>query len=401
MGGSSKQPLYFLLVTVFLDALGIGILIPIVPELITELTGATVSRAAVVGGMLTAVFALVQFVMSPVLGSLSDVIGRRPVILISLLAFGVNYLIMGFASSLTWLFIAQILSGLFGATHGAAAAYVADITESDQRTGPYGMLGAAFGLGFMVGPVMSALVSGWGSRVPFYVAASLALVNVLWGLFALKESLPASERRAFQWSQSSPWGVVRDLRRYPTIITMLWATVLMQFGLQAVTVTWPYFTMYQFAWTAREVGFSLGLYGVVNIVAQGFLLRWLAKRFGDGIAALSGLALMIIGLLGFAFASHPIVAIMFIIPNAMAFMTQGPMRSLMAQRLPLNQQGALQGAIVSCNSAVSIVTPILMPWLFSVNTVGLSPENGFAGAPFLLGAGLATLSSLLVLKTVR
>lgn len=387
----------FLLITVFIDSIGIGILIPVIPELIRELAGVDVSRAAVLGGLITALFAAVQFFSSPVLGSLSDAVGRRPVILLSLLAFGLNYILMGLAPSLAWLFVAQAFAGLFGATHSAAAAYISDITEPHKRAGPYGMLGAAFGLGFMVGPVLSALVSDWGTRVPFFTAASLALLNVAYGYFALPETLPREQRRPFVLSHSSPWGVMRQLHHYPKITGWLIATLLMQFGLQSVTVTWPYFTMFQFDWSAREIGFSLGLYGISNIVAQGFILKRLAERFGDTTATLCGLGLMIVGLLGFAFSVSAVVCVAFIVPNAMAFMTQGALRSLMARGLPANEQGALQGAIISVNSFASIITPIMMPWLFSVYTSG-SVGLIFAGAPFVLGAVFAAVAATIVYR---
>jgi len=397
---TSGNAISFLLITVFLDSIGIGILIPVIPELIRQLAGVGISKAAVIGGMITALFAGIQFLTSPILGSLSDAVGRRPVILLSLLAFGLNYILMGLAPSLMWLFLAQALAGLFGATHSAAAAYISDITEPHKRAGPYGMLGAAFGLGFMVGPVLSALVSDWGTRVPFFTAAALALANVVYGYFVLPETLSREQRRPFVLSRSSPWGVVRQLHHYPGVTACLIATLLMQFGLQSVTVTWPYFTMFQFDWTAREIGYSLGLYGVGNIIAQGLILKRLAERFGAAGATLCGVGLMVTGLLGFALSGNPLVCVLFIIPSAMAFMTQGALRSLMSRQLPSNQQGALQGAIISVNSFASIITPIMMPWLFSAFTSGRAGVI-FAGAPFVLGALFAAVSAMILLPYRR
>lgn len=385
----------FLLITVFLDSVGIGLLIPVIPELIRELADVDISQAAIYGGAITALFSLVQFFSSPVLGSLSDSFGRRPVILLSLFAFGLSYILMGLAPSLAWLFIAQALAGLFGATHSAAAAYISDITDPLKRAGPFGMLGAAFGLGFMVGPVLSGLVSEYGIRVPFYVAAGLAIANVVYGLFALPESLAVEQRRRFALRQSNPWGVFRHLHQYPLITWFLIATLFMQLGLQAVTVTWPYYTTFQYGWTPREIGFSLGLYGIVNVITQGYLLRRLVDAFGDAAAAIWGLWLLLIGLLGFALTSSPMMGILFIIPHAMAFMTQGAIRSFMSRRVPMNEQGAVQGAIISVNSVAAIITPMMMPWLFAIFSSG---ELGvvFAGAPFLVGAVFAVLALAII-----
>ncbi|TXS91869.1 TCR/Tet family MFS transporter [Parahaliea maris] len=385
----------FLLITIFLDSVGIGILIPVIPELIKELAGVNISQAAIYGGAITALFSLVQFFSSPILGSLSDSLGRRPVILVSLLAFGLNYVMMGLAPSLAWLFFAQALAGLFGATHSVAAAYITDITDPLKRAGPFGMMGAAFGLGFMVGPVLSGLVSEWGIRLPFFIAASLALLNVLYGIYALPESLSRRERRQFRFRQSSAWSVFRHLHRYPQMTALLFATLLMQLGLQSVTVTWPYFTTFQYGWTPREIGFSLGLYGIVTVVTQGFILKKLVDWYGDAKAANIGLVLMIVGLLGFALSDHPALGVLFIVPHAMAFMSQGALRSLMSQGLSANEQGALQGAIISVNSFAAIISPLLMPWLFSVFSSGVTGFV-FAGAPYVLGAAFAFMSILLI-----
>lgn len=391
----SHNAVIFLLITIFLDSVGIGILIPVIPELIRELANVDISKAAIFGGLITALFSVVQFFSSPVLGSISDALGRRPVILLSLLAFGLNYILMGLAPSLMWLFVAQALAGLFGATHSVAAAYVADITDPLKRAGPFGMMGAAFGLGFMVGPVLSALVSEWGLRMPFYVAAGLALLNVIYGFFALPESLPKAKRRSFRFVQANPWGVFRHLHQYPRISAFLIATLLMQLGLQSLTVTWPYFATFQYGWTPREIGFSLGLYGIVNVITQGFILRRLVDLYGDARAAVCGMLLMIIGLLGFAITQNPMLGVLCIIPHAMAFMTQGALRSLMSRDLPSNEQGAIQGAIISVNSIAAIVTPLLMPWLFSAFSSG---DLGvvYAGAPYLLGALFALMATLII-----
>ncbi len=388
----------FLLITVFLDSVGIGILIPVIPDLIRELAGISISQAAIYGGAITALFSLVQFFSSPVLGSLSDSFGRRVVILLSLFAFGLNYILMALAPTLMWLFVAQALAGLFGATHSAAAAYVSDITEPVKRAKPFGLMGAAFGLGFMVGPVLSGIVSQWGLRLPFYVAALLALINVIYGYFALPESLPKEKRRKFQVRQANPWSVFKHLSRYPVVPKLLLTTLLTQFGLQSVTVTWPYFTTFQYQWTPREIGFSLGLYGIVNVITQGILLSRLVDWFGDAKTTCIGILLMITGLLGFAFTDDAIFGVLFVVPSAMAFLTHGSIRSMISQQLPLNEQGAAQGAIIAVNSLAAIMTPILMPWLFSVFSSG---QMGFvfAGAPFLGGAIFATIALLLIVNS--
>ncbi len=392
---TSNAGLGFILVTIFLDAVGIGLLIPVVPELIKMLSSIDVVDAALYGGGLTALFSIMQFVFSPILGAASDAYGRRKVLLVSLTAFGVNYVIMGLASSIFWLFVGQALAGVFGATHSVGSAFVADISRPEQRSKRFGLLGAAFGLGFVVGPVLSGLISEWGIRFPFYLAAFLCLLNALYGFFVLPETLPKEKRQPFQMSQSHPIGAIRQLQIYPSVVRLLFAFFLFQLALQSLTVTWPYFSNFVFHWTPKEIGLSLGLYGIVNIIGQGWLIRWMISRFGDQGTTLYGSFTLLVSLIGFAVVEDPRIGLLLIVPNALAFMVQSSYRGLISCHIPAEKQGVGQGAIMGMNSLAAIFSPLIFPWLFNVFS---SNENDviFPGAPFVLGVIFCVASMILL-----
>jgi DHA1 family tetracycline resistance protein-like MFS transporter len=390
----------FILITVVLDATGIGLLVPVLPRLIGELSGAGLTRAAVYGGWITALFATVQFLAAPLLGNLSDRFGRRPVLLASLAAFGLNYLLMGFAPSLAWLFAGQAIAGLCGATAATAGAYLADISTVGNRARHFGMMGGAFSFGFIIGPVLGGLLGSIGLRVPIFAAAGLALVNFVYGLLVLPESLKPEHRRPFSLARAHVLGTVRQLRRHPLVFGILGGVLLMSVAGQTLPAIWPYFTMQELGWGEQEVGYSLGAYGLLGIMAQAWLIPLLMQRCGPRGTALVGQSLGIASLVGFAFAPNSLLVSACIVPSALSFVAWPAMSSIMSANTPPQAQGELQGAIASAQSLAAVVTPLVMPRVFSTFAATDAPVH-FPGAAFLLGAVLLVASLVVVRRVTR
>ncbi|WP_370242225.1 MFS transporter [Marisediminitalea sp.] len=396
-----KFAMWFVLVSVFLDAMGHGLLAPIIPDLIRELAGVDISGAALYGGAIIALFATIQFFATPLLGALSDAYGRRPVLLVSFTAFGINYLLMGFAPSIEWLFLAQALAGLFGATPAVAGAFIADITPKENRAKRYGSLGAAFGLGFMFGPVLSGLLAEYGLRTPIFVAALLTLSNAVLGFFVFRESLAQYLRRPFKLVNASPWGVFMQLRVNKQIPRLLLVVLCLHIALNTVPTVWPYFTAFQFQWTPREIGLSMGMYGIVSIIAQGFAVGRISQRFGDLVASLTGMLGLLIGSIAFAVISDLYWLLPFIIPSAMGFMTNAGLMSYMSAHTDPSSQGTLQGAFAATRSVGAIITPLTLPWLFHLFTTPNNAYPVYPGIPFVIASLLAACAILLLLRANR
>ena len=397
---TSSGAMIFVYCSLFLDAMGHGLLAPIIPTLIGELAGVNVSEAAVYGGAIVALFATVQFFATPLLGNLSDAIGRRPVLVTSIFAFGINYMLMAISPSLAWLFVAQGFAGLFGATPAVAAAFIADRYEAGERAKRFGTLGAAYGLGFMFGPTLSGVLAEWGHRVPIWVAAGLILTNAVVGLFVFKESLPESARKPFRLAGASPWGVFKQVSVNKAVPKLLLVVLLLHIALNTVPVVWPYFTTWQFNWTAREIGLSMGFYGICSIIAQGILVGKLSARFGDKAVALIGMSGLVISSLAFAFITSQWFILIFIFPSAMGFMSNAGLMSQLSAMTDASSQGAAQGAFSATRSLGAIISPLAIPPLFHLFT---TPDNTlpvFAGIPFLLAALLALLAIIVMKRTV-
>jgi MFS transporter, DHA1 family, tetracycline resistance protein len=396
-GARHRHALSFIMLTVGLDALGLGLLIPVIPKLILELTGEGLARAAVYSGWLTATFAAVQLMAGPLLGSLSDRFGRRPVLLVSLSAFGCSYILMGFAPSLSWLFVAQVLTGLFGATPATAGAFIADVTEPAERTAHFGLLQAAFGTGLIFGPALGGILVAYGTRTPFFVAAGLSLITVIYGLWALPESLRPHLRRDMSWHRSHPFGAIRALARYPGMAVLFAALLMQRIASNTLPATWPYFTMQQYTWSARDVGYSLAAFGLAAVVCQVWLLRRVETRIGARQTASLALLLFSAGYLGFAFIGSGWAAALCIPLASMGFMAGPALVSMMSVTVEADRQGSLQGVVASLTGLSTVVTPLLMPWLFSIFSSGVAGIR-FPGAPYLLGAALGIVGMTLLAR---
>ena len=391
----------FIFVAVLVDSIGFGIILPVLPRLIMQLTGVSVDRAAVYGGWLSFVYALMQFFCAPVLGNLSDRFGRRPVLLFALLALGCDYLIMGFAPVIAWLFVGRMIAGVAGASFTPAYAYVADITEPARRAQNFGLMGAAFGIGFIVGPAIGGLLGGLGPRAPFFAAGAIALANTALGYFALPESLPQESRRPFHWSRANPLGTLVHIRRYPVVTWLLGALFLWQLGHQVLPSTWAFYTISKFHWTSAEVGYSLAFVGLVMAVAQGLLTRVLIPWIGgERRAAAAGIAAGLLAYVGYGFVTQGWMMYVVALTTFLFALTYPSMNALASQQIPANAQGELQGAVACLYSLSSIVGPPLMTQVFghfSARSAGVY----FPGAAFLTAAVLTVGCAILFARALR
>ena len=400
MATNRKAAIGFIFVTLMIDITGLGLIIPVMPKLIEELTGGTISQASAYGGWLTFTFAIMQFLFSPVLGGLSDQFGRRPVLLFSLFGFALDYLFLSFAPTITWLFVGRALAGITGASITTATAYIADISTAENRAKNFGMIGAAFGLGFIIGPVIGGLLGQFGARVPFMVAAALTFINCLYGYFVLPESLDKAHRRNFQWKRANPLGSLMQLKKYPALGGLLISFVLIYLAFHAVQSNWSFFTVEKFGWSEKMIGISLGVVGVLVAGVQGGLIRYINPRLGNEKSVYTGLLLYASGLLLFSFASQSWMMFVFLIPYCLGGIAGPAIQSIMSSSVPANGQGELQGALTGLISLTSIAGPPIMTGLFAYYTKPSAPVH-FSGVAFLLAAILMLTSAGIAYKSLH
>lgn len=384
----------FIFVTVLIDVIGFGIIIPVMPKLIEHLTGGGLSEASQYGGWLLFAFAIMQFLCSPIVGGLSDRYGRRPVLLLALLGFGLDYLFLAFAPTIEWLFVGRVIAGATGASFTTATAYIADISEPEKRAQNFGMVGAAFGLGFIIGPMIGGLCAHWGPRAPFLVAAVLTFLNVLYGYFILPESLLPDNRRKFSWKRANPVGSLANLWRYPVVTGLIGSLILIYVAAHAVQSTWSYYTMQKFEWNEFWVGASLSFVGLLIALVQGLLIRITIPKLGQKWSIYAGLWMYTIGLLLFAFASKGWMMFAFLVPYCLGGICGPALQGVISSQVPSNEQGELQGALTSLMSLTAVIGPPIMTNLFAWFTKPSAPVH-FPGAPFVAGAVLTFISILL------
>ncbi len=389
---NGKAALGFIFITVVVDVVGMGIIIPVLPNLIAELIDGTISEASIYGGWLIFAYAIMQFLFAPVLGGLSDQFGRRPVLLFSLFGFGLDYLFLAVAPTIGWLFVGRLIAGITGASFTTASAYIADVSPPEKKAQNFGLIGAAFGLGFIIGPAIGGVLGEYGSRVPFYAAAGLTLVNWLYGYFILPESLSREHRRKFNFSRANPVGSLIQLNKYPVLFGMIGALVLLYIAAHAVQSTWSYFTIERFDWSPKDVGWSLAFVGLLVALVQGYLIRIVVPKIGENAAVYTGLAFNSIGLILFAFASEGWMIYAFLIPYVLGGLAGPSMQGIMSNQVPTNEQGELQGALTSLVAVTSIIGPPMMTSIFAYFTDIQEGQLYFPGAPMLLGAVLSVIS---------
>ena len=389
----------FVFITILIDVIGIGIIIPVVPLLIKQLTGGNLSEAAQYAGWLSFSYSVMLFIFSPIMGGLSDRFGRRPVILASLFGLGIDYIFLGFAPTITWLFVGRILAGITGASFTTATAYIADVSAPEKRAQNFGLVGAAFGLGFILGPTLGGLLADYGARVPFFASAGLALLNWLYGFFVLPESLSLENRRAFDWKRANPISSLINLKRYPIVLSLLWPLVCLYVAGYATQGTWTYYTMEKFGWSSKAVGLSLGFVGLMVAIVQGGLTRVILPKLGEKNSVFLGLSFNALGNLGFSLASAGWMMYAIMVPYAFGGLAGPAIQGIVSKQVPANAQGELQGTLTSILSVTAIFGPVLMTSLFSYFTSPAAPVH-FPGAPFLAAAVLAALSLVLAWRAL-
>lgn len=390
----------FIFVTVLIDVLAIGLIIPVLPRLIQDFMGGDTARAAGMFGLFGTVWALMQFISSPVLGSLSDRFGRRPVILFSCLGLALDYVFMALAPTLGWLLVGRVISGITAATFSTALAYISDVTPPERRAASFGIMGAAFGSGFVLGPALGGLLGGLSPRAPFWAAGALALVNVSYGYFVLPESLDREHRRAFDWKRANPLGALLALRSREGLLGLMGIYALYMLAHTALQSTFVLYTEHRYGWDIRTTGLMLAGIGACTIVVQGALVRHAVARFGERRTLLLGLTGGLLGFLGYGLAGTG-GALMATIPVfGIMFFTGPPLQGLMARRVAPNEYGLLQGANASLMGMSGIVGPTLFTQVFAYF---IAPTTGVAipGAAFFCGALLFAAALVLAWRVAR
>ena len=393
-----NRPLAFIFVTVLIDAIGFGVVIPVFPQLIMGLTGRTLASAAEVSGWIAFLYASVQFLMGPVIGGLSDRFGRRPVLLASLAAFAADYVVMAFAPTLWWLVAARVVAGITGATFPTAYAYIADVTPPEKRGANFGVIGMAFGFGFIIGPALGGFAAGFGHEVPFLVSAGLAMANFLYGLFVLPESLPREDRRAFQWRRANPVGALMRLKSAHPVVLMLAATVFTwTLSFQSLYSIWSYHGQQRYGWTPEQVGWSLAAVGVTGALVQGVLGRRLIPRFGQRRVIMLGLVSALAGYTIYALADAGWMVYLAIAVSACQGLVFPCLQGLMSAEVGASEQGELQGAVASIQSLSAIIGPPLMTTVFSRFSADDAPVYA-PGAPFVVSLIFVALTAVMFFR---
>ena len=400
MSAPRKATIWFIFVTLLIDVIGWGIIIPVMPALIAQMEGVNTGTASSLNGWLLFAFSLTQFAFAPVVGNLSDKYGRRPIILVSLFGFGLDYILMSWAPSIEWLFLGRVIAGLTGASFTTASAYIADISTNENRAANFGMIGAAFGMGFILGPIIGGLLGGFGPRVPFIAAAVLCFLNFLWGYFILPESLDKQHRREFDWKRANPIGSLLHLKKYPDLGYLILAMILVYLGSHAVQSNWSFYTIERFGWNERMIGVSLGVVGLLVGVVQGGLTRVVNPWLGNARSIYIGLILYAVGMFLFGVATAGWMMLVFLIPYCLGGIAGPALQSTITEQVDVREQGELQGALTSMMSATAIVGPPLMTNLFAFAISPASPVY-MPGAPFFLGAVFMLLSAFFAFKSFR
>jgi DHA1 family tetracycline resistance protein-like MFS transporter len=395
-----RAAIAFIFVTVVIDVLALGVIIPVLPRLVEGFLGGDTARAAAIYGAFGFVWALMQFVCSPMLGALSDHVGRRPVILISCLGLGLDYVFMALAPSLGWLFVGRVISGITSASLATAFAYIADVTPQEKRASSFGIVGAAFGLGFVLGPALGGVLGGIDTRLPFWVSAALALSNALYGFFVLPESLPPEKRTAFSWRRANPMGSLVLLRSHPELLGLAGVNVLYLLAHTVLPSVFVLYAGYRYGWDARAVGLTMALVGVCSVIVQGGLVRLIVPRFGERRSMQAGLVAGTIGFVAYGLAPTGMIFIAFVPVFALMGLFGPSLQSLMTRRVQPFEQGQLQGANSSLMGITGMLGPLLFTQVFSRAIRPGTPLH-LPGAPFLLAGALLLGGAAMATRVTR
>jgi DHA1 family tetracycline resistance protein-like MFS transporter len=396
---AAREPgLGFIFVTLVLIVMGFGIIIPVLPGLVTQFQGGSVAESSHMYGTLVGVYALMQWIASPILGAISDRYGRRRVLLVALAGSAIDYVIMGFAPNLTWLFIGRIISGMTAGSLATCNAYIADVTPPEKRAQGFGLVGAAFGLGFVLGPALGGFLGVLGLRVPFFVAAFLVGVNWLYGAFVLPESLPPANRRAFEWKRANPVGALLILRRFRGVFDLAGMYFIYNFGSTILQSTWVLYMGYRYHWSTLQVGFSLTMAGVTTAAAQGKLVRPIIARIGERRALAFGLLIASAVMAGYGTATHGWMIYGLMIVGAVGGIAGPSAQALITQHVPPNEQGAVQGSLAGLVSLAGIFAPPLATWSFGV-CIATGAKLALPGIAFYEASVLMLVALALALRS--
>ena len=390
----------FIFATALMDVIALGIIIPVLPNLIKQMAGGSTAEALHYVLIFSTTWAVMQFFASPIVGALSDRFGRRPVLLISIFGLGCDYVVMAMAPNLGWLYVGRLISGITAASFSTAGAYIADISPPEKRAQNFGLIGAAFGVGFVIGPALAGVLGGFNPRLPFWVAAGLALVNWLFGLFVLPESLPKERRAPFSWRKANPVGSLRLLAAHPGLLGMAAVFFLYMLAHQSLQQIFVLFTGYRFGWGIRDVGLFLGATGIASIVVQMLLVRPVVKAFGERGTMLIGLFCGVLGFAAYALAPNGFLFWCSLPIFALIGLVQPTSQSLMSRRVPGNEQGRLQGAMAGIQSITGLIGPSLYTTVFAWAITDGKPLN-LPGLGILLSAGLVVLALLLAMRFAK
>jgi DHA1 family tetracycline resistance protein-like MFS transporter len=396
-----KSALVFILITICLDSIGLGIIIPSFPTLILETAHVPLGKASQYFGWVMGAYAFMQFVFSPLIGNLSDRFGRRPILLISVLGMSLDYLVMYYAPDLFWLVLGRAISGIFGASFTSASAYIADISTPEKRAQNFGMIGAAFGIGFVIGPAIGGLLSDFGSRTPFLVAAFFSMANFIYGLIVLKESLPKENRRKFEFKRANPFGALQQIKRFEKLKYLFLVSFLTVLTTMCVHSTWNFYSMEKFGWTIKEVGVSLAVVGVCFGVVQGGLTGKIVSKIGQKNAAKLGLFLSIFVLIGMGLITQGWMMYAIILPYALTGIVDPAIRSIVSSQVQSNEQGELQGIFTSLMSLAEIIGPPFFMWFYYNFKTSVPNSNIGLGTPFFIAALLAFATYFLISWTLK
>jgi DHA1 family tetracycline resistance protein-like MFS transporter len=395
-----KAGLGFIFVTLMLDILGIGLVIPILPRLVLSMTGGRESEAAHFVGWLTAAYAAMLFLFSPILGSLADKVGRRPVLLVALLGSGLDYLVMAWAPTLPWLFLGRVISGISGASIGTAAAYIADVSPPEKRAQNFGLIGMAFGLGFVLGPLLGGVLGSWHIRAPFVAAAVLVLLDLAWGAFVLPESLPMEHRRAFSWKRANPFGTLLALSRYPVVLALLGYAFFMAMAQRGMESVWVLYTEHRYHWTVLETSISLTVVGIAAALVQGALVRRMIPALGERKSIVLGSALAMLSFVGYGLATQGWMIYAILCVGALGAITGPAAQGLASKAVPPSEQGMLQGGMSAINSLTMVLAPVIATGVFGAAIAPDAPVK-LPGAPYFVSAAFVVVGLAIALRAFR
>ncbi|GAA6201896.1 TCR/Tet family MFS transporter [Aquicoccus sp. SU-CL01552] len=393
-----RLPVLFLLVTVMIDAMGVGLIMPVMPDLIREVNGGSLARAAIWGGVLSTVFAVMQFLFSPGLGNLSDHFGRRPVLLVSLAVLALDYLVMALAGSIWLLLLGRVVGGITSATQATASACMADLSAPRDKAANFGLIGAAFGLGFVMGPLIGGTLGALGPRAPFYAAALLAGANFVFGLLVMRETVTERIRRPFTWTRANPLRAFRAVADLPGVRPLLWVFFVYSVALYVYPAIWAYFTQERFGWSPQVIGLSLALFGITVALVQGGLIRVFLFRLGDRGTVIFGLVLDALSAALIAVVASGTLVLILTPIAALGAVVVPALQGIMSRRAPDDAQGELQGVLTSVNALAMILSPLMMTTSFAAFTAETAPIY-LPGVPFLLAAVLLLGALALFLRT--